>query len=116
MTPALFTFVSEFKGSTLVSQHEGKSLREGCVGWKDYMVKENPFKEQGFDTLLFEKEFNDAIESDVPVSLDGKTNCWDFSVISLGRKLIFVTIIETVVVPSKGLVGDSPDTSAAMAA
>ena len=112
MSTALFTFVSEFKGSTLVSQHEGNSLREGCVAWKNYILQENPFKDQGFDTLQFETEFNAAIESDIPLRLDGKTNCWDFSVISLGRKLIFVTIIETVVGASRG----QDSTAQAMAA
>ena len=102
MTTALYTFISEFKGSTLVSQHEGNSLREGCAAWKDYLVQQNPFREQGFDTVLFEKEFGAAMESDVPVSLDGKVNCWDFSVVSVGGKLVFVTIIDTVVGTSNG--------------
>jgi hypothetical protein len=116
MTTALFTFVSEYKGSTLVSQHEGKSLREACVAWKNYVRQDNPFKDQGFDPALFEKEFDTAIASDIPVSLDGKINCWDFSVISLGRKLIFVTIVETAAVGSQGIAGGPPDTTKAMAA
>jgi hypothetical protein len=101
MTTALFTFVSEFKGSTLVSQHEGQNLRESCVAWKNYLVQENPFRDQGFDTELFEKEFDEVIATEAPVGLDGKTNCWDFSAVLVGRKLIFVTIIETVASPSR---------------
>jgi hypothetical protein len=96
MQNALFSFFTLFKGATLLTQHEASNVREACIAWKEYILREKPFAD--LNTAEFVEGFELSINEDI-YPIRHCQNVWNFGFTATGKRSIdahiFLTVAET---------------------
>lgn len=87
-----YTFITDFRGGTYVSQKEANDLRTACLLWKDEIA--NGGYVSFLDTNEFAKAFDNDIDELPPVPLDEVKNVWLFSLM-FDDDMLNVHIIQT---------------------
>ncbi len=89
---AIYTFITDFKGGTYISQHHGRDLREACTQWRDGILS------RGHIQLLDAKAFGQAFATDFeelpPVAIEGLTHVWTFQLL-IEEDMLDVHIVQT---------------------
>lgn len=93
MTARLFTFVSEFRGTTNVSQVSAPDEQEAVRVWARSLCSERPFGRAS--SYIGKTAVADLTEKLPPVAIRGVSNVWCITGIC-GGDLMLANIVETV--------------------
>lgn len=98
MSARLFTFVSEFRGTTNVAQVCAPDERDAVRAWAGTLRTERPFGRAS--SYIGKTVEADLAEKIPPVAIRGVSNVWCITVIC-GGDLMLADIVETVL-PANG--------------
>jgi hypothetical protein len=83
---ATFTFITDYKGGTYISQQEAADLPAACYRWKDHVIS------GGYIQDLNAKQFGIVFDADIhelpPVAIDDTINVWLFQLLIEDNMLI----------------------------
>ena len=96
MTPRFFTFVSEFRGTTALSQVMASDKREAVSVWAEGLQAEKPF---GRASIHLAKSAARGDTSFEPVGISGLNSVWSVTGLC-GGDLLLADIVETVLPPN----------------
>ena len=96
MGPRFFTFVSEFRGTTALSQVVANDEREAVSVWAKGLQAEKPF---GRASTYLARSAARGDTSFEPIEIDGLTSVWSVTGLC-GGDLLLADIVETVLPPN----------------
>lgn len=89
---ATFTFITDYRGGTYISQHSADDLPNACYLWKDHVVSGKYI--QHLSVKKFASAFDADIEELPPLAIDEVSNVWIFQLL-IGDDMLTVHIIQT---------------------
>jgi hypothetical protein len=89
---ATYTFITEYRGGTYISQQTAGNLLEACGLWKRHVVSGKYI--QALDLKQFSRSFDADIEELPPVTIDQVQNVWLFQLL-VEDEMLSAHIIQT---------------------
>ena len=89
---SIFTFIANYKGGVYIRQVAAKDLVPACHVWAEHIVSKQDIPKLNGQAFL--QAFKEDMELLPPVSLQGTSNVWAFSVANR-RSFMLINIVKT---------------------
>jgi hypothetical protein len=89
---SLYTFITDYKGGTYLSQHMAPNLRAACDAWFAHTLNGGHIPE--LPQTLFHLEYRFEMDEMPPVLIEGLQNIWFMSML-IEEDLMDVHIVDT---------------------
>lgn len=87
-----FTFITDYRGGTYISQQSADDLHTACQLWKDHVISGKYI--QHLNVKQFSGAFDADIEELPPLAIDEVSNVWIFQLL-IGDDMLTAHIVQT---------------------